>query len=89
MRQTVRCIVRGLVQGVFFRDSTRRVARGFEIDGHAINLADGSVEVIASGAPESVDSLCDWLHQGPAQARVDAVDCEPVDMAVSPGFRIG
>lgn len=89
MKQGVRCIVRGLVQGVFFRDSTRRVALNLDIDGHAINLPDGSVEVVASGAPESVRALQDWLQEGPAHARVDAVECESIDEVVPPGFRVG
>ena len=89
MRNKIRCRVRGRVQGVFFRDSTRRMAESLGIHGHAINLPDGSVEVLAEGTADSVAMLREWLHEGPAQARVDSVDCQAADVEVSPGFRTG
>ena len=64
----------GRVQGVFFRASTRDVAEALRIDGHAINLGDGSVEVRACGDDSSVDQLVDWLHRGPRHASVTAVE---------------
>ena len=75
-----RFVVKGRVQGVWFRDSTRREAEQLGITGHAINLADGDVEVHANGDAESLDALAAWLHKGPPMARVDAVlsaDAEP------------
>jgi acylphosphatase len=65
--------ISGRVQGVFFRDSTRDVAIALKLDGHAINLADGSVEVIACGSHEAVDRLSDWLQEGPRLASVTGV----------------
>lgn len=76
-----RCIVKGRVQGVFFRASTRQKAAELKLRGHARNLADGSVEVLACGAPGNVDALVDWLWQGPRMARVDAVEVEELDAA--------
>jgi acylphosphatase len=70
-----RCLVQGRVQGVFFRASTARVAEGLGVTGHALNLADGRVEVLACGPPEAVDELCRWLRHGPPSARVDALEC--------------
>jgi len=65
--------VTGRVQGVFFRETTRRQARLLDLTGHAVNCADGSVEVLACGRPEGVEQLAAWLWQGPAMAAVDQV----------------
>ena len=66
-------IVRGKVQGVWFRASTRAQAERLGLSGHARNLADGSVEVIAVGEGDAIDALERWLHVGPPLARVDAL----------------
>jgi len=56
--------VTGRVQGVFFRVSTRDVAVPLKITGHAVNLPDGSVEVLACGEPAAVAEFEQWLHNG-------------------------
>jgi acylphosphatase len=66
--------IRGKVQGVFFRASTRIEAQRLGLRGHARNLADGSVEVLAAGDAESIEALARWLQHGPPHARVDAVE---------------
>jgi acylphosphatase len=72
-----RLIVRGQVQGVFFRDSTREQARSAGLAGRARNLDDGSVEVVLEGAPEAVQRVIDFCRQGPDRAQVREVDvCE-------------
>ena len=83
--------VSGRVQGVFFRDSTRQVAESLGVRGYAINLADGNVEVLACGAPDALDQLCKWLHEGPRMARVDGVAVVDVDVDVDEpaGFHTG
>ncbi|HSD16906.1 MAG TPA: acylphosphatase [Thermomonas sp.] len=70
---TVQFIVRGKVQGVWFRAATQQQAERLGLRGHARNLADGSVEVVAAGTADAVDALERWLHAGPPLARVDAV----------------
>lgn len=65
--------IKGRVQGVFFRASTRRVAESLGITGHAINLPDGDVEVLACGDAAALDRLGEWLQDGPPHARVDKV----------------
>jgi acylphosphatase len=65
--------ITGRVQGVFFRDSTKRVADSLSITGHAINLGDGSVEVLACGNSAAIQSLQEWLQEGPPMASVSAV----------------
>ena len=74
-----RCRVEGDVQGVFYRDSTQQQADKYNLTGYAINLPDGSVEVLACGEPKAVDALCDWLWQGPTHARVEKVVCAEVE----------
>ena len=89
-RIAVRCLVYGRVQGVFFRASTAREAIGLGLEGHALNLADGSVEVLACGAPAAVARLRRWLANGPPAARVERLECAPADPDEVPaGFVTG
>jgi acylphosphatase len=83
-----RFLVRGRVQGVFFRHSTRLEAERLAVSGIVRNLPDGSVEVIARGMVAAMQELRRWLHRGPPQARVDAVqESEPdAGSAVPEGF---
>jgi acylphosphatase len=84
-----RFIVSGRVQGVFFRASTREQAQRLGLSGHAKNLDDGSVEVVAAGDPEAIEALADWLRQGPPLARVDTVErSDASDAAMADGFGI-
>lgn len=85
----LRCRVSGRVQGVFFRASTQRRARQLGVTGHARNLPDGSVEVLACGGSGAVAQLREWLWQGPPAARVDSVDCEEVAAAPPAEFTTG
>jgi acylphosphatase len=75
-----RYFVRGRVQGVFFRDSTRNEARTLGISGHANNLPDGTVEVLACGARADVAKLGEWLKVGPPAANVSGVDSATLDV---------
>ena len=77
MVAAARFVVVGKVQGVCFRASTQQQARRLHLNGHARNLPDGSVEVLASGSEDALNQLEHWLHRGPAMARVDAVERRP------------
>ncbi len=68
-----RVLVSGEVQGVFFRDTCRRVAGQQGVAGWVRNLPDGRVEAVFEGATESVDRLVSWARRGPSRARVSAV----------------
>jgi acylphosphatase len=81
-----RFIVIGKVQGVFFRASTRERALRLGLTGHAKNLANGSVEVVASGSREAVDELDAWLHHGPPAAAVEGVRREALPEQSWRGF---
>ena len=75
-----RCLVAGRVQGVFYRASTRQRAIELGVTGHARNLADGRVEVLACGDSIAVAALCDWLWQGSPASQVVSVEIEDVAM---------
>jgi acylphosphatase len=62
------------VQGVFFRDSTRREAERRGVAGFASNLFDGSVECVFEGPAEAVDAMVEFVRRGPGHASVDRVD---------------
>ena len=90
VKKTVRSIIHGRVQGVFFRDTARQVARRLNIKGSAINLLDGTVEVIAEGAASAVKQFQSWLAIGSDMAKVTKV--ETVDLehhAEFKDFKIG
>lgn len=89
MREARRFTVRGRVQGVFFRDSTRRTAESLGLAGYAINLANGDVEVFACGEPAAIDRLAIWLETGPPNARVASVTAEPAAAEEGVGFTVG
>jgi len=75
----VRCIVSGRVQGVWFRDNTRRKAIQLGITGSARNRRDGTVEVIACGEEAAVEQLQAWLWEGSPMSRVVSVECVPFE----------
>lgn len=68
-----RVLVSGEVQGVFFRDTCRRVAGQQAVNGWVRNLPDGRVEAVFEGAADSVEQLVNWARRGPARARVTDV----------------
>ena len=84
-----RFIVSGKVQGVFFRASAREQALRLGLSGHAINLDDGRVEVMAQGDAAALDLLAAWLWQGPPMARVEGVERSDCEMPHVSGFVIG
>jgi acylphosphatase len=89
MRTARRFTIEGRVQGVFFRESTRRVAESLNITGHAINLSNGDVEVLACGEPAAIDQLAVWLKDGPRMASVTDVQVENADFEELGRFTTG
>jgi acylphosphatase len=66
-------VVRGRVQGVYFRASTDERARSLAVAGWVRNLPDGAVEAVFEGEDERVESLVAWCGRGPSGSRVDDV----------------
>jgi acylphosphatase len=78
------------VQGVWFRASTQQQAERLRLHGTVHNRPDGSVEVVACGEAMALQTLREWLWQGPTHAQVEAVECEPLQRVQIPsGFIIG
>jgi acylphosphatase len=74
-----KCLVRGRVQGVFYRAATREEAQKRGVTGYARNLEDGKVEVLLCGSPDAVGHMKAWLWQGSPAAQVSEVTCRLVD----------
>ena len=69
-----RVVVRGNVQGVFFRASCQQEAAGHDVAGWVSNRPDGAVEAVFEGDESAVEAVVAWCRQGPARAAVSAVD---------------
>lgn len=81
--KTVFIKVYGKVQGVFFRQHAIAKARELNITGYTLNAYDGTVEIMAQGTPENIETLITWSHRGPERARVDKVDVQVVEEKIS------
>lgn len=77
--KTIYAIIEGRVQGVFFRDYTRKEAINLGLTGWVRNRPDGSVETVLSGDDEAVNRMVTWLHSGSPTARVDLIHTEELD----------
>jgi acylphosphatase len=83
-----RVIVSGRVQGVWFRESTRRRAEALGVGGWVRNLADGSVEALFEGEAEQVCAALAFVREGPPLARVrEVVVAEEREVELAPGPR--
>jgi acylphosphatase len=83
-----RVIVSGRVQGVFFRDSTRRRAESAGVAGWVRNTADGTVEAIFEGEDSAVEEMIAFCRSGPGRAEVSAVDVEDQRPEGLSGFEV-
>ena len=83
-----RVVVHGRVQGVFFRDTVRRMAHSRGVSGWVRNRADGAVEAVFEGDADAVESMQRFCRHGPERAaveRVEELDEQPEGLE---GFRI-
>jgi acylphosphatase len=86
-QKAARVLIAGLVQGVFFRVSARDEALRLGVHGWVRNRRDGSVEALYQGAPDAVERMIAWSHDGPQGARVELVDVR--DTEPDPRFEGG
>ena len=83
-------LISGRVQGVFFRDNTKKEAIKLGLQGSVVNLSDGTVKVFLRGESKDIDLLERWLHKGPELARVDSVIEVDIDQQLElNGFNVG
>jgi acylphosphatase len=83
-----RVVVRGNVQGVFFRDSCRREACTRGVAGWVTNRPDGAVEAVFEGDPDAVNAMVGWCSHGPRGADVESVDESTEEPEGLSGFQI-
>ena len=90
MAETVRrrVVAHGLVQGVFFRESLRRLAAELGVAGFARNLADGTLEAVFEGQEDAVQELVQFAHVGPPDAEVDRLEVIEEPPEGLRGFRV-
>lgn len=81
-----RVVIRGRVQGVFFRVETRERARSLGLAGWVRNNPDGTVEAVFQGDRDRVDSMLVWCRRGPAAAYVEGVEVEWMEPRDERGF---
>ena len=83
-----RVVARGRVQGVFFRDSTRREASRRGVAGWARNRGDGAVEAVFEGDPDAVEAMVAFVRAGPGHAEVDDLEVVAEEPEGLSGFAI-
>lgn len=83
-----RLVIHGRVQGVFFRDSLRRLAEQHGVAGWARNTWEGTVEAVLEGEPEAVEPLIEFAREGPESARVEHVEISEEEPEGLFGFQI-
>ena len=83
-----RVIVHGRVQGVFFRDTTRRTAESRGVTGWVRNNPDGSVEAVFEGPDGAVDAMVRFSREGPRGAMVERMEVRDEEPEGLTGFRI-
>jgi acylphosphatase len=83
-----RVVVHGYVQGVFFRDSVRRLAQQRGVSGWVANRWDGTVEAVFEGEEEAVERLVAFCCEGPRGAQVESVDVSDEEPEGLSGFNV-
>ena len=83
-----RLVIRGRVQGVFFRDTFRRLAEQHGVTGWARNTWDGTVEAVLEGEEDAVDRIVRFAREGPEGARVEGVEITEEEPEGLRGFAI-
>lgn len=88
MRKSYRFVVTGRVQGVFFRQSSRRQALDLGLDGWVRNRDDGAVEGVVAGSQDALDAFATWLRRGPRAAQVQALDWAETGQTPAAGYEV-
>jgi acylphosphatase len=86
--RTVRLIIKGKVQGVFYRATAKDVADLIGVKGFVKNLPDGNVEITATAAEDILQKFIGWCKEGPPKAKVDEVISEELQLQEFSSFKI-
>jgi len=85
---TVHLLIKGKVQGVYYRASAREEAQALGLTGWVRNTPEGDVEAVASGDQVSIDKFIAWCHRGPRQSKVVSVEVSQLPEEGFEGFAI-
>ena len=85
---TVHLLIKGKVQGVFFRQTAKEIAETEGVTGWVRNTDDGHVEITASGSEEALQAYIDWCHLGPTRAVVHEVKVTPIPNQLFERFEV-
>lgn len=88
MLETVSIIAEGIVQGVYYRQSTKAKAAELGITGEVKNKKDSSVQIIATGTATQLEQLIEWCNRGPERAIVTNVKVEKIPLQIFIDFNI-
>ena len=86
--KTVRLIIKGKVQGVFYRATAKDVADVMGVKGWVRNLPDNNVEITATASEETLQKFIGWCKQGPPKSRVEDVVIEELDLQQFNAFKV-
>ena len=81
-------VVRGAVQGVAFRDNTRRAAESRGVAGWVTNRSDGAVEAVFEGDDDTVAAMVEFCREGPRAAEVEDIDVSDEEPEGLSGFEV-
>ena len=85
---TVHIMIKGKVQGVFFRASAKEKASALGVKGWVKNTREGDVESVASGNEKQLEAFIEWCRQGPSKAKVTSLEVTPINDQSFEGFQI-
>lgn len=88
MNQSISITVKGIVQGVYYRQRTKEFANQNSVTGEIKNLHGGDVHIIASGTEENLQKFIAWCNKGPETAVVSDVNVEKVPYREFEAFKI-
>ena len=76
MKSRIHIFVSGKVQGVFFRENTRKKAAEFGLSGFVRNLPNGKVEAVFEGDKEKIEKIIQWIKKGPETAQIENIEID-------------
>ena len=85
---TVHILIKGKVQGVFFRATAKDIAQALDLNGWVKNTGEGNVEAVATGSETSLHQFIEWCKKGPPGAIVSSIDVTSLEEKAFDNFRI-
>ena len=86
--ETIRIIVKGKVQGVFYRQSAKEKAKNFGITGHIKNTQNDEVHIVATGPKDQLQNFIRWCREGPPRAIVKDISIQSLPLQNFENFNI-